>query len=102
VTSPLPDQVEMTDDAENDLASHLAYLEAHNPMAALQFLDRVNHTLTLLASVSPRLDGAATHLKNGRRCRRMPSLPAVILYTRRPGVLVVLRVYHHARQPITR
>lgn len=56
----------MTDDAENDLASHLAYLEAHSPKAALQFLDRVNHTLTLPASVSRRLDGVATHLKNGR------------------------------------
>ena len=49
-----------------------------------------------------RLDGPAALLRSGRRCRRFPVAPVTVFYEREPGVVTVLRVYHHAREPLTR
>lgn len=102
MTSLPPDRIELSDDARDDLAALYAHLFERNPSAAAAFLGRVGATLDLLAAKSPRLDGAPVEMRDGRPCRRFPAHPAVILYDRAPDVLAVLRVYHHAREPLTR
>ncbi len=100
--APSPDRIVLTPEAEEDLAAFLAYLDARNPAAAVAAYSRIVDAFALLAAPSPRLDGPAALLRSGRRCRRFPVAPVTVFYEREPGVVTVLRVYHHAREPLTR
>ncbi len=102
MAAPPPDRIDLAEDAREDLTALLSYLTERNPLAASRFFARLNDTLALLAGHQPRLDGAPVTMPDGHPCRRMPVHPAAIVYDLSPGVLTVLRVYHHAREPITR
>ena len=56
----------------------------------------------MLAARDPRLDGREVELDTGERCRRIFVHPLTIYYQRAPGEVLIVRVYHHARQPLTR
>ncbi|MBN2576782.1 MAG: type II toxin-antitoxin system RelE/ParE family toxin [Deltaproteobacteria bacterium] len=47
-------------------------------------------------------DGPEQRLKIGLVVRSWPLPPYRLFYRRRDGVLEVMRIYHHARRPITR
>ncbi len=96
------DRIELALLASVDLADMVEYLEERNPVAAREFLARVADTLSTLAACDPRLDGPAVTLVTGDRCRRWFVHPVMIYYRRAPALLEVLRVYHHAREPIAR
>lgn len=100
--APAHDFVALTPEAEEDLAAFIAHLDARNPAAASAAYARIVDALELLASSSPRLDGPAVTLAGGRTARRFAVPPVTLFYRRTPGVLEVLRVYHHAREPLTR
>jgi len=97
-----PDRVDLAPLARVDLADMVEYVEERNQAAARELLAKVAATLATLASPSPRVDGPAVALVTGERCRRHFVYPVAIYYRRAPGVLDVLRIYHHAREPITR
>lgn len=102
MTEPAPDCVEIAPEAARDLAAIVDHMAEHNPRAAATWTDDFRDALALLASLAPRLDGPSVRFLDGTPVRRWPVLPAVMFYQRTPGVLRVARVYHHAREPLTR
>ena len=97
-----PDRVELSAEARADLDALLSYLLQRNPAAAVRFAQALDDALTMLAAHEPRVDGPLVHLPSGDPCRRRFVHPALLLYERAPGVLYVLSVHHHAREPIAR
>ncbi len=85
-----------------ELAELTEYIAAQNPDAAEQVRAAVVAMTEQLALPAPRLDGPPAVLRSGVACRRSFVHPVAIYYRRAPGVLEVLRVYHHAREPIAR
>lgn len=96
------DRVELAPLARADLDDLVEHVEARNPVAARAMLARVAASLATLAAPSPRTDGPAVTLRTGESCRRHFVYPVAIYYRRTPGVVEVVRIYHHAREPIAR
>lgn len=97
-----PDRVSFATTARRDLDAQLDYLAERNPAASLALSDSIDATLAMLAGRAPRLDGPEVLLDTGERCRRVFVHPVAIYYQRAPGEVLVVRVYHHAREPIAR
>ena len=97
-----PDAVEFTTSARVELDEALAYLAARNPGAATRLRAAIGATLATLAAPHPRVDGRAARLHTGVPCRQRYVHPVTLYYDRAPGVVVVLHVWHHAREPIAR
>ncbi len=97
-----PDRVSFARAARRDLDAQLDYLAERNPAASLALADAIGETLAMLAARDPRLDGREVELDTGERCRRIFVHPLTIYYQRAPGEVLIVRVYHHARQPLTR
>ena len=96
------DRVEFTVDAADELDELVEYIDARNSDAARRVRRDVMGAVARLASEVPRLDGRPVTLQSGDRCLRWFVHPVVVFYEREPGVVRVLRVLHHAREPITR
>ncbi len=96
------DRVVFTDDATTDLEELAEYLDARNPVAAVKVRDAIFAAVAMLASPGPRVEGPAVTLRSGAPCRRHFIHPVVLYYQREGGVLTIVRVYHHAREPISR
>ena len=96
------DRIELTEDARADLRDVIGYIAERNPTAAEALRAAVERAVASLASTEPRVDGVLVGLRDGSDARRVFVHPVAIFYEREPGVLRVLRVYHHAREPITR
>ena len=96
------DRVAFVDDAVTDLEDLAEDIDARNPFAAIRVRDAIRAGVALLAESAPRLDTRVVTLRSGVVCRCHYVHPAVIYYRREPGVLTVLRIYHHAREPIAR
>ncbi len=102
MSDPPPDRLEVAPEAQHDLSALVDAMTEGNPRAARAWVDELGDTLALLASYAPRLDGPAVRLLDGTEVRRWPVLPAVLFYVRLPGVLRVVRIYHHRRTPLIR
>ncbi|MDO9019485.1 MAG: type II toxin-antitoxin system RelE/ParE family toxin [Deltaproteobacteria bacterium] len=96
------DRVEFTFDAADELDELVEYIDVRNPDAARRVRRDVMDAVAALADEAPRLDGPPVTLRSGDRCFRWFVHPVVVFYEREPGVVRVLRVLHHAREPITR
>lgn len=96
------DRVELTDEARADLRDVVGYIAERNPTAAESLRAAIERAVAALASTEPRMDGVLVSLRDGSDARRVFVHPVAIFYEREPGVLRVLRVYHHAREPLTR
>ena len=96
------DRVEFTVDAADEFDEQVEYINQRNPDAAGRVRRDVMDAVAGLADEAPRLDGHPVTLQSGDRCFRWFVHPVVVFYEREPGVLRVLRVLHHARDPITR
>jgi plasmid stabilization system protein ParE len=86
--------------AIDDLAEAVVYLHARNPTAAERLCDRVFETIRRLAD--GEFDGPIQRLRSGEQVRSWPVSPFRVYYTREVDRLLVLRVYHQARRPLTR
>lgn len=87
--------------AEEDLAAALDYLLTHNEAAARALRERVFGLIERLAK--GEFDGAETRLRSGELVRSWPAPPLRIFYVRPThDEFVVLRLYHQARNPLTR
>lgn len=96
------DRVEFSPEALAELEELTAYIADRNPDAAERVRADILSAATRLALPAPRVDGPAAMLRAGAPCRRTFVHPVMIYYRRAPGVVQVLRVYHHAREPIAR
>lgn len=96
------DRVEFSPEALAELDEVVAYISERNPGAGERVLAAIMRTLATLAAPNPRTDGREATLDTGERCRRSFVAPVVIFYQRGPGLVAVLHVWHHAREPIAR
>ena len=78
------------------------YIAERNPDAAERVRASVLALVEQLALPAPRLDGPPTVLRTGVTCFRDFVHPVTVFYRRAPGRLDVVRIYHHAREPIAR
>jgi plasmid stabilization system protein ParE len=83
-----------------DVEAALEYLVARNPHAAEALALGVVTLVERLAEGG--LDGPVHVLPNGARVHGWPYPPFRLYYQRTPDGLLVVRVYHQRRQPITR
>lgn len=97
-----PDAVEFSAVAHAELDEVLEYIAQRNPTAAIRLRAAIGAVLTALAAPAPRLDGPPALLTTGVPCRRCFVHPVTLYYDRTPGLIVVLHVHHHAREPIAR
>lgn len=93
-------KVLFTDDALLDLEAAVSYIAERNPAAARRLGDHVLDVIDQLAAGD--FEGPEQQLSTRERVRSWPVPPFRVYYERRPGVLVVLRIYHQARPPIAR
>ena len=90
---------ELARDAENDLRGYLYYIAVTNLPAAGREGMRMDAELTKLASSN--LNGAIVQIQGWPRPTNRHFIhPFNVYYERRPTGLYVLRLHHHARQPI--
>ncbi len=87
-------------EAIGDIEAVIQYIEQRNPQAAAELVDRVFTVIEHLAT--GEFDGPLQTLRSGAEVRSWPVPPLRIYYQRHADRLLVLRVYHQARRPITR
>jgi plasmid stabilization system protein ParE len=95
-------KVTLAPEAVVDWTSAVEYARARSSAAAATLNDRIHSTIVMLAA--GELDGIEQTLRrDGSRVRSWPVPPYRIYYRRCEGdELLVLRVYHGAREPIAR
>jgi plasmid stabilization system protein ParE len=83
-----------------DLDRWIARIRLDNARAAETFAAEVFSTIESLAAGA--FEGPETSLHTGQVVRSWPVPPLRIYYQRQNGDLVVLRIYHQGRRPISR
>lgn len=86
--------------ARADLQTCVGFIAKDNPMAATHLAERVFALVDRLAAGD--LEGPEQRLYDGQMVRSWPVPPLRVYYQRLANELRVLRIYHHARRPITR
>jgi plasmid stabilization system protein ParE len=92
--------IRLSRSAEKDVREQLAYLEERSPMAARQFAADLDELLVKLEQGA--FEGPEIQLTSSRVVRSWPVPPWRVYYQRRGEELLVVRVYHQARRPITK
>lgn len=92
--------IQWSPEALDDLEAALSYLVERNPEAAQKLATGVLALIERLAEGG--LDGPEHVLSDGQRVRGWPHPPFRVYDQRTVNDLIVLRVYHQRRQPITR
>jgi plasmid stabilization system protein ParE len=87
-------------EAEEDFAALVGYLLDRNPTAAADLGRRIFDVIDKLAA--KQFEGTEQTLKTGELVRSWAVPPVRIYYQRQPSVFWVLRIYHHAREPISK
>jgi plasmid stabilization system protein ParE len=83
-----------------DVEAALDYLVEHSPPAAQKLATGIVSLVERLATEP--LEGPEHLLQSGDRVAGWPYPPFRIYYQRTSGGLLVVRVYHQRREPITR
>lgn len=78
----------------------ITYLNERNPTAAANLDSDIAKCIERLAA--QEFDGPVSRLRSGAVVRSWAVAPFRIYYQRHPDELLVVRVYHQARRPITR
>jgi plasmid stabilization system protein ParE len=92
-------KVVYTQQAVQDLVDAYEYLIGRGELQKAQQVDgRVARVVERLARRD--FEGAFITLRSGARVRSWPAPPFRVVYARDEEVLVILRVYHQARQPL--
>jgi plasmid stabilization system protein ParE len=91
-------KVTYTEEAVADIVEAVTYLNERNPAAAAKLI-----TERCIERLADReFDGPVSRLRSGAIVRSWGVPPFRIYYQRQPDELLILRVYHQARRPITR
>ena len=93
-------KVTYTEEAVADIVEAITYLNERNPTAAAKLDAEIARCIELLADRD--LEGPVSRLRSGAVVRSWGVPPFRIYYQRHPDELLVLRVYHQKRRPITR
>jgi plasmid stabilization system protein ParE len=93
-------KVWLSPEAETDLQATLEFIRERNPTAAINLASRVFDMLEKLAAGG--FEGPQQQLTTGESVRSWVIPPFRIYYQRRQDALLVFRIYHHSRRPITR
>jgi plasmid stabilization system protein ParE len=89
-----------TEEAIADIVQAISYLNERNPTAAANLDAEIGRCVDRLAA--QEFDGPISRLRSGAVVRSWAVPPFRIYYQRHPSELLVLRVYHQSRRPITR
>lgn len=89
-----------TEEAIADIVEAISYLNQRNPTAAANLDAEITQCVERLAA--QEFDGPVSRLRSGAVVRSWAVPPFRIYYQRHPDELLILRVYHQARRPITR
>jgi plasmid stabilization system protein ParE len=93
-------RVSYTEEAVADIVEAITYLNERNPAAATSLDAEIAHCIERLAA--QEFDGPVSLLRSGALVRSWAVAPFRIYYQRHPDELLIVRVYHQARRPITR
>lgn len=93
-------KVTYTDEAIADIVDAIAYLKERNVTAAENLDTEIARCIDRLAG--REFDGPVSRLRSGTLVRSWAVPPFRIYYQRHPTELLILRVYHQTRRPITR
>ena len=93
-------KVTYTEEAVADIVEAITYLNERNPIAAANLDDDIARCIERLAD--REFDGPVSRLRSGAIVRSWGVPPFRIYYQRHPDELLIVRVYHQARRPITR
>jgi plasmid stabilization system protein ParE len=93
-------RVTYTEEAVADIVEAITYLNERNPTAAANLDAEIERCINRLAA--QEFDGPVSRLQSGAVVRSWGVPPFRIYYQRYPDELLIVRVYHQARKPITR
>lgn len=89
-----------TEEAIADIVEAITYLNERNPTAAANLDAEIAQCIERLAV--QEFDGPVSQLRSGVQVRSWAVPPFRIYYQRHAGELLIVRVYHQTRRPITR
>ena len=93
-------KVTYTEEAIVDIVEAISYLNERNPTAAAKLDEDITRCIERLAD--REFEGPVSRLRSGAVVRSWSVPPFRIYYQRHPDELLIVRVYHQARRPITR
>ena len=93
-------KITYTEEAVADIVEAITYLNERNPTAAANLDTEIARCIEHLAD--REFDGPTSRLRSGALVRSWGVPPFRIYYQRHPDELLIVRVYHQARRPITR
>jgi plasmid stabilization system protein ParE len=93
-------KVTYTEEAVADIVQAITYLNERNPTAAAKLDAEIARCIERLAD--HEFEGPVSRLRSGAVVRSWAVPRFRIYYQRHPNELLILRVYHQARRPITR
>ena len=93
-------KVTYTEEAVADVVDAITYLHERNPTPAANLDAGIAQCIERLAA--QEFDGPISRLRSGALVRSWAVAPFRIYYQRHPDELLIVRVYHQSRQPITR
>lgn len=93
-------KVTYTEEAVADIVDAIGYLNERSPTAAAKLNAEIAECIERLAGCE--FEGPASRLRSGALVRSWSVPPFRIYYQRHPEELLIVRVYHQRRRPITR
>jgi plasmid stabilization system protein ParE len=93
-------KITYTEEAVADIVEAITYLNERSPIAAAKLDADIAGCIERLAD--REFEGPVSRLRSGAVVRSWGVPPFRICYQRQTDELVILRVYHQARRPITR
>ncbi len=91
--------VTYTEEAIADIVEAITYLNERNPTAAANLDADIARCIERLAAHD--FEGPVSRLRSGTVVRSWPVPPFRIYYQRHAEELLIVRVYHQTRRPIT-
>lgn len=91
--------VNYTEEAIADIVEAITYLNERNPTAAANLDSEIERCIERLAAHD--FEGPVSRLRSGALVRSWPVPPFRIYYQRHSEELLILRVYHQTRRPIS-
>ena len=93
-------KVTYTEEAVADIVQAITYLNERNPTATTKLDADIARCIERLAE--REFEGPVSRLRSGAVVRSWGVPPFRIYYQRHPDELLIVRVYHQKRRPITR
>lgn len=93
-------KVTYTEEAVADIVEAITYLNERNPTASANLDADIARGIERLAD--REFEGPVSRLRSGAVVRSWGVPPFRIYYQRHPDELLIVRLYHQARRPITR